>query len=238
MIKSLLFDLDGTLLPVDTDYFVEVYLKCLSKTMLKWMEPDYFVNKLMSSTFATINNLDPTKTNQEVFWEHFSKDLPYDVRELIPVFDNFYDLEFPKLSSIIAKNHLPAAILETVNKKGYEIVIATSPIFPEKAILERLNWINAKEFPYKLITTYENMHFTKPHIEYYEEIMALIGRKPKECLMIGNDVDEDMIAGRLGMKTFLVTDFVLNRKNKAIDADYSGSLKDLYYFVNNLKEVE
>jgi len=191
----------------------------------------------MNSTFATINNLDPTKTNQEVFWEHFSKDLPYDAKELMLVFDTFYDIEFPKLSSIIKKNDLPAAILETAHKKGYEIVIATSPIFPEKAILERLNWINARHFPYKFITTYENMHFTKPHKEYYEEIMEVIGRRPEECLMIGNDVEEDMIAGILGIKTFLVTDFILNRKNKAIEVDFSGSLKDLYTFVKNLKEV-
>lgn len=237
MLKTLLFDLDGTLLPVDTDLFVETYLKFLSKRMIKWMEPRDFINKLMSSTYAAINNLDPSKTNQEVFWENFSKTIPYDIKELMPVFDDFYEHEFPKLSYLIKKNDLPAAILETAYQKGYEMVIATSPIFPEKAIFERLNWINAKKFPYKLVTTYENMHFAKPHIEYYKEIIQIIGVKPEECMMIGNDVDEDMIAGSLGMKTFLVTDFILNRNNKPMKVDYSGSLKDLLEFVNNLKEV-
>jgi FMN phosphatase YigB (HAD superfamily) len=64
MVKALLFDLDGTLLPVDTDEFISSYLELLSSKLEKWMEAREFIKKLMESTYAMINNLDPLRTNK------------------------------------------------------------------------------------------------------------------------------------------------------------------------------
>lgn len=238
MINTLLFDLDGTLLPVDTDEFIGSYLKLLSSKLIKWIEPRDFIEKLMSSTYVMMHDLDPSKTNKDVFWEDFFPKMPFDKKEeLFLIFDEFYEKDFPTLSSIVKKNPVPAQVLETALKKGYDLVIATSPIFPESAIYERLRWIDALDFPYKLVTTYENMHFSKPHMEYYGEILERIQKKPDECMMIGNDVEEDLAAGLLGMKTYLVIDHMLNRKNLDIKCDYTGSLNDLLDFVKNMKEV-
>jgi FMN phosphatase YigB (HAD superfamily) len=237
MVKALLFDLDGTLLPVDTDEFIGSYLKLLSSKLEKWMEAKEFIKKLMESTYAMINNLDPLKTNKDVFWEEFCPKISHKKEELAPIFDEFYERDFPRLARLVPKNPIPHRILKAAHEKGYEMVIATNPIFPESAILERLRWIDALEFPYKLITTYENMHFAKPQIEYYAEILEKIGKDPGECLMIGNDVEEDMVAGKLGIKTYLVTDYLLNRNNIDFKADYTGTLENLLDFVNNLEEV-
>ena len=236
MIKTLLFDLDGTLLPIDTDLFLSGYFKLLSKK-IHWVDPEYFAKCLMSSTYSVINNQDPAKTNSQVFWDEFLPKMPLKSKELEPIFEEFYIRDFPKLSSIADRSPYPYQILSSAHKKGYELVIATNPVFPKSAIRERLRWTDALEFPYKLITCYETMHSTKPHIEYYKEILNKIDRNPEECMMIGNDVEEDMIAAKLGMKTFLVTDYMLNRKNLAINTDFTGSLKDLTRFIDNLEEV-
>lgn len=237
MIKTLLFDLDGTLLPVDTDLFLSRYLKLLSEKIIPWIQPKDFVRHLMETTYSMINKKDRDKTNSEIFWEDFPSKIPMNLRNLEHLFDEFYTRDFPRLSHIVNKTSLPAKIIETAHNKGYEIVIATNPVFPRMAILERLRWINAGDFPYKLITCYETMHFSKPYIEYYGEILEKIEKSPEECLMIGNDVEEDMVAGNLGIKTFLVTDHLLNRKNIEVDTDYNGSLKDLADFISNLEEV-
>lgn len=238
MIDTLLFDLDGTLLPIDTDEFIDNYLKLLASKLASLIEPEEFIQKLMSSTYVMIHDLNPSKTNKDVFWEDFLPRMPSDKKkELIQIFDDFYKNDFPTLSGIVNKNPVAAKILNTALKKGYNLVIATSPIFPESAILERLRWIDAIDFPYRLVTTYENMHFSKPHLEYYEEILERIRKSPDECIMIGNDVEEDLAAGLLGMKTYLVTDHMLNRKNLDIKCDYCGSLNDLLDFVEKLKEV-
>jgi len=238
MVNTLLFDLDGTLLPVDTDEFIGNYLKLLSSKLAKWVKPEEFVQKLMSSTYVMMNDLNPLKINKDVFWEDFFPKMPFDKKEeLFPIFDEFYEKDFPTLSGIVKKNPVPAQVLNAALKKGYNLVIATSPIFPESAIYERLRWIDALDFPYKLVTTYENMHFSKPHVEYYQEILEVIQKSPDECMMIGNDVEEDLAAGLLGMKTYLVTDHMLNRNNLDIKCDHCGSLNDLLDFVEKLREV-
>ena len=46
------------------------------------------------------------------------------------------------------------------------------------------------------------------------DILNKLNCKAEECIMIGNDVDEDMVASNLGIKTFLLTDCLINKNNK------------------------
>lgn len=234
MIDTLLFDLDGTLLPLDTDEFINAYLKLIAKRMSKFFDPQYFIEHLLNSTMAMVNNLDPTKTNKEVFWENFAN-IPIEREKLYFEVEEFYEKDFPTLKRVLKPNPLSYKVLQTSFNLGFEVVIATNPIFPECAVKERLRWINAENFPYKLITTYENMHYTKPHIQYYEEILTLIKKSPEQCLMIGNDAEEDLIARRLGIKTFLLKDFIINRKNNKIISDYIGSFHELLNLLLKLR---
>ena len=55
--------------------------------------------------------------------------------------------------------------------------------------------------------------------------MHLLDLEPENCLMIGNDVQEDLVAGQLGMKTFLVTDYLINRTGEEPRCDWQGTLK-------------
>lgn len=219
MIKTLLFDLDGTLLPVDTDTFVHSYTKLLAAKFKDLIVPEKLVHGLMASTDCMIESCDPEKTNQDVFIEDFVNRMGMEWSALEPVFQSFYDHEFPKLSAYAdVKSHLGEAVKKAF-EKGYEVVIATKPVFPRQAVLNRLSWIGADQHDYKLITSYENMHFCKPHINYYKEILELIGRSPSECVMIGNDLEEDICAGEIGIKTILVTDYLINRSGGEVKAD-------------------
>ena len=88
--------------------------------------------------------------------------------------------------------------IELALARGFEVVIATNPVFPQKAIFERLRWGGFANKKFNLITSYENMHFCKPKPQYYAEILSKLGRTPAECWMIGNDVEEDLVAAQLG----------------------------------------
>ncbi|MCI7221168.1 MAG: HAD family hydrolase, partial [Erysipelotrichaceae bacterium] len=68
----------------------------------------------------------------------------------------------------------------------------------------------------------------------YEDICNRLDLDPKDCIMIGNDVDEDMVAKELGMKFFLLTDCLINKNNKKIDADFVGTIKEL---IDNLDSL-
>ncbi len=147
--------------------------------------------------------------------------------ELMPKFDRFYVTDFPKLQ--IHTHRKPAArpLVQKAFDRGLKVVIATNPMFPIYAIIERMRWAGVVDFPYDLITSYETMHFCKPHLQYYQEICDRIGVKPEEAMMVGNDVQDDMVAGKLGMKTFLVDEELLNREPTPPEVDHRGSLTQL-----------
>ena len=233
MIKYVLFDLDGTLIHFDHTEFLSRYMHLLGNKVSSLTEPKLIVSHVMNATQQMIQNLDGTKTNAEVFWEHLNKNIDLPSEKLLPVLESFYTDDFNQLS-YIAKETTAKQILHKLLQKNIPLILATNPLFPLKAVHSRLSWGKLHDIPFKLITSYETSHFCKPNIEYYQEIVEKLGCSPSECLMIGNDVKEDLIAGKLGIKTYLVTDTIINTENLAITADYSGSLLDLHSHIDSI----
>ena len=122
----------------------------------------------------------------------------------------------------------------TVVALGLTVALATNPIFPMVAQTQRLSWAGLKENDFIHITAYENSRHCKPNPEYYKDIMAELNLGPEECVMVGNDVGEDMIAEKLGMKVFLLTDCLINRKNEDISKYPHGGFKELADFLNSI----
>ena len=104
--------------------------------------------------------------------------------------------------------------MDWLRDAGYELVLATNPIFPQVATYSRLRWAGFQPEDFSLITTYENSTSCKPNLAYYQEILQKIGRAPSECLMVGNDVTEDLCVRELGMEAFLLTDCLINREQR------------------------
>ena len=230
-VKTILFDLDGTLLPMDLDIFIKKYFQALTRRFADKMDPEKFIEDLNISTMAMIKSEDSKRTNQEIFIEDFFERVPLDKEEAMPEINEFYLTEFPKLKDKInlnLDNWKVKQLMDAVFASGYDVVIATNPIFPKEAIEERLRWIGLEDYDYKLVTSYEEMHFCKPNPKYFQEICDKIGAEPSECLMVGNDMEEDLPASLLGMKTFIVEDFVIDRETGKFNPDYRGSLEDLH----------
>jgi len=234
MFKTILFDLDGTLLDIDMDVFIPKYFNMISAKFSNLIEPHQFIEDLLYSTRLMIADKDPLTTNEEVFMNSFIPRIGISREELQPLLIDFYTNDFGQLQKYTRCEPLARKIIDWAFDKGYEVVIATNPVFPNLAIGHRLHWAGIKDYSYKLITTYENMHFCKPHQEYYEEILSFLGRKPDECLMVGNDVEEDLSAGTAGIKTYLVENYILNAKEHSPPpADYIGYLNDFYRFMKS-----
>jgi FMN phosphatase YigB (HAD superfamily) len=122
--------------------------------------------------------------------------------------------------------------------KGYTVVLATNPLFPEKAIHHRIRWAGFEPEDFSYISTFEKNHYCKPELKYYEEILKDIDKKPYDCLMVGNDVEEDIIAKKLGLTTYLITNNILHRTDEEIITDYSGEYEDFYKFASELPYVK
>lgn len=228
--KVVLCDLDGTLLPMEMNRFLQAYLGRLSLWFASSIDPKHFVQVLLSATNAMIENTDPTKTNEDVFRESFFPELGVKPDRMMPEFEHFYENEFPDLHKYTEPTPLARRVLDAAVARGCDLVLATNPIFPHVAIKERMRWAGIVDLPFSLITDYERMHFCKPKLQYYEEILHRIGVSPKDCLMVGNDLAEDMIAAELGMSTFLVEDCLIENNGDPAHAHHRGRLDDLLQF--------
>lgn len=236
MFKAVLFDLDGTLLDIDMYVFIQHYFaKMVQMAQERNLNSNKLVESLWKSTTAMIENKDPHLTNQEVFERHFFANTSYDPDLYRPFFDEFYEYGFDQLKGLARPFPETRRVVEEVFSHGCKVVIATQPVFPDLAIRKRLNWAGVGNFDYNMVTTYEIMHYTKPHTEYYLEIAEAIGVDPEDCLMVGNDVGEDLTAAQVGMKTFLVKDRMINQRNLPIKVDWQGYMPDLLEFVKSWK---
>ena len=204
-IRAVLFDLDDTLLENNVDRFLKAYFGLLTPYMAHLVPPEKFISALISATHAMIKNSDPAITNQQAFINDFFPRVGWTAEEMMPLFDDFYAVQFDKLRSLTRPNTSARAAIQTALDLGCDVVIATNPIFPETAIRQRMEWAGISDFPFKLITSYEVMHAAKPDSRYYAEIIEYIGRSPDECIMVGDDWGNDIIpAMKAGLRTFWV----------------------------------
>ncbi|GAE26571.1 hypothetical protein JCM9140_2653 [Halalkalibacter wakoensis JCM 9140] len=237
MAKVILFDLDGTLLPMDTQRFVESYLKELAPRVAHILDPNDFVKALLASTTEMIQNKDPNKTNEQVFEESFLALTNLKRDEIWPTLDEFYDTIFPTLSHLTSPTPVAKEVIESAVKQGFRVAIATNPVFPKVAITHRMRWARIENLPFELVTVYEDQSFTKPNKEYYLDICDRLNIKPEECIMVGNDVQEDMVTSTLGMKTFLVEGYVIDRGEPIYQIDDRGTIDRLLTKIKNREGI-
>ncbi|NLN40494.1 MAG: HAD family hydrolase [Clostridiales bacterium] len=225
---TFLFDLDGTLLPFEIEDFMKIYFSEMGKHFHDMIDGKVLAKYILASTEAMVKNLEP-RPNEEKFMEHFAKLLKTDdLGAYKEKFDLFYDEKFDRVRECVEEVSLIKDAIEILKSKGYNLVVATNPIFPIKAIHKRIEWagLNVEDFSY--ITCYQKNCYCKPHIEFYQEVLDAIGKKPDECYMVGNDVQEDLVAEKLGIETYLITNYMINRDNEEIRSTYKGTYEDFY----------
>ncbi|MDT8859713.1 HAD family hydrolase [Alkalihalobacillus sp. MEB130] len=237
MDKVILFDLDGTLLPMDTNLFVSNYIKELAPRVGHIIDPNEFTKALLAGTEAMIKNVEPGKTNEQVFEETFLALTSLKREQIWPALDEFYETVFPTLSHLSNPTPMAKQVVEEAIKQGFRVVIATNPLFPKVAIHHRLKWAGLEEVTFDLITVYEEISFTKPNKEYYQDICHRLDVKPDQCVMVGNDIQEDMVTSTIGMKTFLVEGNVIDRGEPEYRIDDRGTLTELYEKIKNKEGI-
>jgi FMN phosphatase YigB (HAD superfamily) len=207
MTYTLLFELDDTLLDTNIESILPTYFQALSDHLAPYVSSSVLLPSLSSATQAMIEHNDPSRTKQDVFERDFYTRIGIPKEDLIEVIDEFYNDVFPKLS--VSINPRPDAVpsVEWAVSQGHRVAIATDPLFPRKAIYLLLKWAGFDPDQFEFISTSENSHFNRTHVAYYAEMLGRLGWLAGPVLMVGNDVQRDLIpADRLGLKTYFIND--------------------------------
>ena len=211
--KVALIDLDGTLLPMDTAAFMRAFLahvgQCCAAAL--GMAPAELSDKMGQAVSAMVNGSNPHSSNADSFWAGFERVSGKDRPLAESILAQYYQGEFSALRSLCGQQPLAGALLRGLAEQGYELVLATNPIFPRIAIEKRLRWAGIAPEEFVLISHYENCHSAKPDQAYYLELLHERRATPRATLMIGNHVFDDILpANNVGMRCYFLTDCAIN----------------------------
>lgn len=220
--SAIMFDLDGTLLPMDIEGFMKYYFGGLSQAVAPLgMKSETLISAVWAGTKAMMKN-DGQATNMEVFWKTFEALTGADAAAYRPVCDAFYSTGFHAARAATKDNPLAKEAVLAARKKAEKVILATNPLFPMEGQKTRLSWLGLTPEDFDLVTSYESDSYCKPNPQYYLSICQRMGVEPTRCLMIGNDDREDMHAARAaGLETWLVTDCRLPDKDNPWQGEQS-----------------
>lgn len=232
--KAILFDLDGSLLPMVQEEFTKGYFSRLEKKMAPLgYEAKPLIETVWAGTAAMVKN-DGSRSNEAAFWGRFCEIYGEQALRDKQHFDDFYARDFQSVQECCGYAPQAAQAVRQLKAEGYRCILATNPIFPAIATESRLRWAGLAPEDFELLTSYENSHFCKPNPAYYEEILQKQGLDAADCLMVGNDATEDLAAARIGMQVFLLTDCLINKENIPISSIPQGSFPELLDHIHRM----
>lgn len=226
MLKAVLFDLDGTLLDIKLDSFLNNYFALIGPVVAGILghEPDDSTGlRAVIAATGIMSGSHPGETNRDAFnaqFEHLTG-VRLDTASNHAILERFYSESFPALQGLMGPRPGAVEVVEMALALGLKVAIATNPIFPLSAIRERMRWAGLEHAAVDVVTAYEGMQATKPHGAYYLQTADMLGVDPRACIMVGDDRTLDMSAADVGMRTFYVGD------GPAPACDWTGSLTEL-----------
>jgi FMN phosphatase YigB (HAD superfamily) len=200
---TLLLDLDDTLLDTDKGAFLPGYYDSLARHLSPLVAPAAMLEALRSAVELMQANTDPARTLSEVFEAHFYPRIGVQPQALQAAVATFYSTVFPGLGRMARPMAGGRELVDWALAAGNEAVIATDPLFPLAATSERVRWAGLNPERFSLISAFETFHFSKSHIAYFAELLGRLGWPDRQMLMVGNDLERDLIpAQALGLSTF------------------------------------
>jgi len=237
MLEAVLIDLDNTMVLFDETGFYLRYMERVVPYFEDIVPAEQFRDRLLRGIRGLLRN-NGRINNQGYFLDQFCDGCESLRQDVWARFLRFYQTEYDQIPVAVKKPDGLEALLDQLSAWGLRVVVATNPLFPEIAQHVRMSWVGLEPQRFCLLTHLENMSYVKPRPEYYQQICDIIGVSPQTCLMVGNDAVNDMVAGTVGLKTFLTTEADLIdygaitkgrniRPGQSYPADFSGPLSDV-----------
>jgi FMN phosphatase YigB (HAD superfamily) len=233
-IRAVLFDLDGTLLQVEMESFIPAYIAQVGRHFAPQVAAEPFQRVFRSAIRALLTAETGDCSNQDRFLDILEHDLQLPAERVAAGLEAFYQDGLADLAGLIRPLPLARNILARCFKRDLKVVIATNPVFPRPVVDARLRWGGIADFPFELVTTLENCRFCKPQPGFFEDLLRTLGLTPEACLMVGNDTGHDLASRQIGIPTFLVDTWLVDRCGGEFITDFRGGHLDLFRFLGKL----
>ena len=233
--RAILFDLDGTLCPMELDEFLGGYFKDIARFAAEQgVDGEKFACAFGAGASAMAKREPGGKTNYDVFWDAFFTMFDCDGTDWEEMFARYYETRFGAIGEGVQANPATRRAIDALVAKGYPLVLATQPMFPRRAVEWRLAWGGVGDAPFRYISTYENSSAVKPQVEYYAEILANCGISADEVLMVGNNTLDDLASAKLGCDVYLVTDHLMDPEGRGLEGVKHGTMDEFAAWVDGL----
>ena len=226
MTRAILFDLDGTLLPIEFEEFFARYVEsvCRFYRAAAGLELGPGLQPAVATMMANAG----ARRNAEVFWEALAEQIGCERSVLEDLFAPFIEREGAALGNGVVPDRAASRVVKAWKARGAKVVLATNPVFPRLVIDLRTRWGALEPELFDLVTCTENMSFCKPHPDFYRDVAESVGVHPRDCLMVGNDDQMDLApASKAGMRTCLITGPYMVRNDTKFVPDHTCSLSEV-----------
>ena len=232
MIKAVLLDMDNTLLRNPDARFAAAFRELFDQ----FFRDEFGVAGSVAALRDGFGNIGRPRqtipTNAEAILDCLAFALPLPRDEIAAALARFYAEDYPALEPLIEPAAGAAALIEQLLQQGLLVALATNPLYPESAILRRLEWAGLGGWidEFAFITHSENMHYAKPQPEYHAETIARVGVEPDEALMVGDSAVNDILPSRFlgGAAWHLETDGGLSILRKRVgESDWRENYEPL-----------
>jgi phosphoglycolate phosphatase-like HAD superfamily hydrolase len=130
MIKNILFDLDGTLLPVNQDEFVIKVMSVMEDELKKTdLDSTDFLKGMLKGIDTIVKESNGSCTNEELFWTIFNKYSNIEAKKAKDFFVNFYNGAYLLATETVVYNTKIADAVTFLKNKGYNLVLALLRFF-------------------------------------------------------------------------------------------------------------
>jgi FMN phosphatase YigB (HAD superfamily) len=227
-VEALLLDLDGTLLDIEVSFFLDTMVESMIDHFQEFVSSDVFRDGLIGGIDEIMADPRPEgETNEEGFYRVFQRITGLKPKMAGEKFSSYYHQVFPRFENFGSQVQGASDLIDMAACKGYRLALATNPIFPRASVVERMRWGNLSPDQFDVITDMETTRSCKPQKEYFEDLSAALSVPPEKCLMVGNDVEQDLAASQVGMKTYLVDRKIIQRGSGRVFPDWRGDLGEL-----------
>ncbi len=222
-IRAVLFDLDGTLLRVQMAEFVLRYINGLADFCSGSVAPKKFEQAMRSAIRSLIRFPgDGKTTNEQRLLASLQRQLGGSSAVFQQCFDLYRQSGMAELQELVKPIPMAKTIVADCQQRKIPLVLATNPVFPEFMISARLKWAGMADLRFAHVSSFENSCYCKPQAGYFAEIAQRIGVEPEHCLMVGNDTQHDLAAAAIGMQTFLIDTWVIEREGADWPCEHRG----------------